>query len=251
MSKRTLGMLLLSVSLAVALAGCGGGGGGKSTPARILSNDYYGMEVGAKYSYHTTYTDKFNNTLSHEFNLDAVVYSVDNSTPGTSIYKVGAKTEGSTNIEGEYVAKITLNNAVTYRSYGTWANDGSDNYNSINTDFLMSNPITAELSGSIVRQESVTVPAGTFNTYVLRNTVTSKDGIEVQTTDYWFVPGIYDFVKKVEDYTKNGVAQSSTLTVLTKTQFGVDTTIPVAAIQTKLSAKTVSAYSVLRPYRKN
>ncbi len=245
MPKRTLLMLLLSVSLAAVLAGCGGGGG-KSTPPRTVSTDYYGMEVGAKYSYHLTYTDKINNALSNESDLAAVVYSVDTSTtPGTAIYKVGDQTIGSSNIEGEYVAKVAAN----YYGYGTWSNDGSSNLKSSGA-LLMSNPITAELNANILRQESVTVPAGTFQAYVLKDVTTSEDSTVVQTTEYWFVPYIYGFVKKIEDYTLNGVAQSHTETVLRQIQFGVNTTIPAAAFQTKLSAKTVSAYSVLSPFRK-
>ncbi len=246
MQKKTLGLLLLSVSLAVALAGCGGGGKSNPTPARTVSTDYYGMEVGAKYSYHTTYTDKINTSLSNEFDLSTVVYSVDNSTPGTSVFKVGAKHDGSTSVEGEYVAKITSNNVVNYRSYGAWANNGSDNYDSSHSSLLMSDPVTREFS---VLQESITVPAGAFNAYRFTETAQGKDATDVQTTTTWFVPYIFDCVKKTEDYTKNGVLQSTTVTVLTKTQFGVNTTIPVASFS-KASSGVPSAYSILKPFRK-
>jgi hypothetical protein len=243
MPKKTLVLFLLSVSLMIALAGCGGGG---STPSRTLSNDYYGMEVGAKYSYHTTYTHKINSALSNESNLAVVVYSVDtSSTPGTAIYKVGNQVVGSSNIEGEYVAKIGTN----YYGYGTWSNDGS-NYPSSSGDLLMSEPITTELSDNILREEPVTVPAGTFPTaYVLEVVAPGEDG-GVQTTDYWFVPNIYGFVKKTEDYTLNGVAQSYTETVLTRTQFGVSTTIPTVASLSAMT-KSISASAILRPYRKH
>ncbi len=247
MPKRTLWMVLLSVLLATVLAGCGGGGG-KSTPPRTVSVDYYGMEVGAKYSYHSTYTDQINNALSNQSDLAAVVYSVDtNTTPGTAIYKVGDQTVGSANIEGAYIAKETTGNVSQYRTWGTWANNGTPD-NLSEPSWLMTNPITNVLPA--IQSVKVTVPAGTFDAYVLEDEITSTDGTSVQTTQYWFVPYIYGFVKKIEDYTLNGVAQSHTETVLTKVQFGVNTTIPAAAFQTKLSAKTVSAGSVLSPYRK-
>ncbi len=240
MPKKTLVLFLLSASLVAALAGCGGGGGG-STPPRTLSTDYYGMEIGAKYSYHMKYTDSIDSSQSDEINLEAVVYSVDTSTPGVSIFKVGDRVIGSSIIEGEYVGK----DADNYYSYGTWANDGTDN--PVNTgELLMSNPVEREFGA---RQELVTVPAGTFQkAYVFENETPS--GASVQTTNYWFVPYIYGFVKKVEVHTLNGVEQSRTVTELTRVQFGVDTTISRVASLSAM-ANSISARAILRPYRKH
>lgn len=242
MPKKTWVLFLLSVSLIVALAGCGGGGGSTITP-RTLSTDYYGMEVGAKYSYHYSFTNSIDNTQSNENNFDTVVYSVDTSTPGTSTFKVGQLFNGSSSVIGEYVSKVSDN----YYSKGTWTNNGTPDVISGSPELMMSNPIEREFSGAVVGQETVIVPAGTFQAYVLE--IVSGTGT-VETTKYWFVPYIYGYVKKTADNTINGVLQSHTEIVLTSTQFGVNATIPTMSSQSFFSAKSIQVNTASKPYRK-
>lgn len=189
-------VLILGISL---LTGCGGGGG-KKTPENSLSSDYFGLEVN--------YTRKYNGTLTNVeagFNNTPFTWTenvLSEVEPGLYKTQTTATISGLSEIFGEFIEK---NEDGKYYDRGWWE-VGEEEMYLPDYDVIISNPVDIGFNcfwyGEIVRKESVTVPAGTFDAWVFVDTYGNEiDG--VTDTYYYFVPHI-GIVKETSIKTEGG-----------------------------------------------
>lgn len=190
MNHKFLLISILTLSLGVSLlAGCGGGNGGsEKTPPNSLSSDYFGLQV----NYVLTY--------------NCLVYEKDDEPRNiscTSIYKILSeeagvfKTQNTYSIDpgyahGEFIEKSTDG---CYYFRGEWETDESGwMYPEPPYPIIIRNPVDVGFTsgipeyGTIVKKETITVPAGTFEAFVFEANLGYGSNTDIYT--YHFVPYI-------------------------------------------------------------
>lgn len=223
MTRRSL-FIAAAVALASVTFGCGGGSGTPATPAagtlsRMLAGDTY------------TFTMKGNSkfpTGSFSYTGTAVLAISDNATVGTKtgLLKLTANTD--LKINGEPDSSVS----DTWYSYdangnilevanqdagdpvfeqatpfiflpGTYVVGQTGNYTKTNPDETTSN-----VAWEIHEKSVVSVPAGKFETYVLKVTDTQSDGI-VTVSEYYIAPQLgYPVKLEVKVTGPGGISQT-------------------------------------------
>lgn len=204
-SKLFLNLSLLALISVV--AGCGGGGGNK-TPENGFSSDYYGLQVNYTLNYTGTVTDVESGLNKQPYTMTQKVISEE-----TGIYK----TQFTVNILpgkswGDFIEKCEDGN---YKDRGWW--DGTEEHMySEPYDIIIHNPVSEEFEsdyyGKVFGQESVTVPAGTFNAWVFKDI--NGNEVNGQTDTYYFVEYI-GIVKYIGEEFEKGKSIYSEIKSLT------------------------------------
>ena len=201
--------------------GCGGGGGGGDvTPIeRGPSSDYFGLEVGSTLTYNISGYEaeetpsEYTDTLIHRILSDS-----------HSIFKTEDTYLSDGYKSGEYIEKDADGNKYLYKGY--WDNEGehpSDPPYETIVSYPISTGSTSDSWGEAIRQETVTVPAGTFNAWVFHSYDSWSDpysGEHIYEAHTYYVPYL-GLIKRQYSHTKNGVEIFSSYVLLNSYSFGV------------------------------
>ncbi len=198
MNRKSLLSIFLCLILGIALlSGCGGGGG-KKTPENCLSSDYFGLEVNYTLTYNCFldnpeygYND-FSYTTTHTvLSEDSDVYKTQKTFSAEPGYGYG-----------DYIEK---NADGYYYDRGEWETGEDDYFCTEPYPIIFKNPLSSDFScwryGTVVGQENVTVPAGTFYAWKF---VDPHEGVNwTDVSEYYFVENI-GLVKYESTETENG-----------------------------------------------
>jgi len=231
--------------LILIITGCGGGGGGENDITTIEKgpySDYYGLQIGATLTYDYSEYDSENTPTDSSGTLTYKIlgeYS-------TGIYQTGYKYSGESDFtSGGYIEKNTDGN---YYERGDWENS-SDYWEESPYDVIISNPVsigsTGEWWGEAIRQETVTVPAGTFKAWVFHyyesGTYTDDTGSEIEYVDdeyTYFVPYLF-IIKRSGLSTTNGVTTESFTFALTS--YSADTSSTSIVISSNIKSQAITS----------
>jgi hypothetical protein len=163
------------------VAGCDGGKKKDKQTQTRLSFDYFGLEVGHSWTFKVESYDPEDEPANGEHTITTRVLSQDQS----GIFAAG------TGGEGDYIDYYKLI-GNTYYEVGL-QEDGEDTwYEPDDYELLLKNPVElndeSDQLGKVMRQEKVTVPAGSFVAWVFYQKSTDDDITEEYTA--WFVPYI-------------------------------------------------------------
>ena len=220
--KSLLSIFLCLISGIALLTGCGGGGGGgNKIPENSLSSDYFGIQVNYTLNYTGIVTDVKSGLNNQPYTMTKKVISEE-----TGVYK----TQTTINILpgetwGYFIEKSEDGN---YKDKGWW--DGSEEHMYNEPHIIMHNPVYEEFEsdnyGKVIGQESITVPAGTFNAWVFEDT--SGDKTNGSTDTYYFVEYI-GIVKYIGEEFEEGQTIRSDINSLTSYYISPSTKILVSS----------------------
>jgi hypothetical protein len=206
--KKLVRLFLALVTILIIIAGCGGGNGSGNNVN--YSSDYYGMEKGFQLSY--TANEVLSGGATAKGTLITTVIDEDNTKSNLGpVFEISNKI--TINGTSDYVSYVLKKTSTS--EYYDWDSENAYDYSPDDDELLMINPIKkGELvsrdMGNPVKQEDVTVRAGTFNQAWLFNYTDPYTSIEIGSTEYdctensqfWFVPYLGE-VKMVLVYTSN------------------------------------------------
>jgi len=213
-----LGIGLASITTLI-LAGCGGGSGSSSSNGGVTSYNFVAPVVGSQRIYTQTIIDNSSNVINLSFKDTTTIVNPDGSfsfqevdpissviTVNNTAYSIQAGTYADNN-SGQIISFTPLGvgaTTCTLTPHGTGPTYPITIGKTWTTTYTSScgGAATTSQSGSVVGVESVTVPAGTFQTTKLQSTITWADinGIYTDTGTNWRDVNTGIFVKRTVNH---------------------------------------------------
>lgn len=216
-----------------------------------MSHDFFGLEVGATLIYQASVYDSEETPSNYSDILTRKVLS--QYSPG--IFKTGEKVSSdSTFIYGDY---IEVNADGNYYERGDWEPGYDPYWYDPPYDIIVSNPLSigskSDWWGEVIRQETVSVSAVTYNAWVFRyyDSWTNESGVRVDEDYTYYVPNL-GVVKREALSTLNGKNIFSLTLSLSSYSFGASkSSLDKNNVNSRVSPFSTSSKILKRLFKSN